>query len=259
MLKFSSNLEKFHYDCKNEFTETLQYFNILFYGYGCKEKLLKKIFPDFFILNCYCYKTEEIIEEIINHAKSKFKIKKVKKDFFDHLDLFLYKKNKEFTVILINFDFSLDILKNRKRIKLIATLEKIFTPVERNFLKEFNFIFRDLTTFESYKTEIQDINLKKNDMLCISCSVLENVSKRTKNIFLCLIEEFCEENVVDNNEFLIKVGKKFFIKQLSVLNQLLVEFYDHKILKKKSENEFFINLSKMEKIKLIQMFKINKS
>ncbi|KAM0685952.1 hypothetical protein COBT_002831, partial [Conglomerata obtusa] len=54
-------------------------------------------------------------------------------------------------------------------------------------------------------------------------------------------EEFSASEMMD------VIGKKFLYRKFSDFNLQLNEFYDHQILKKKSEDIFSFNLSKREK------------
>lgn len=251
-----SNLINFHLDCKDEYHKTLQHFNILFYGYGCKISLLKKLFPLTRIINCIHTPTDAVLQEIQDVFIEQLKTNKLQRgfDFFENLEKYLEKRNKTLKIILINFDFNLHALKNKKRIKIIATYERLLNT--EMYINEYNFIFRDLTTFETYKLEIKGYNIQKTNKIEQVTNIVNSVSKKTRKVFLLILETYMNQNFVSFVDLMKKVGKKFLYTKISDLNQHLVEFYDHNIIKRKEESGFTFEITTKEKIAILE--KLNK-
>ena len=144
-----SNLFKFHLGCKNELNELIKSFNILFYGFGCKRKLIEDIFLDtmVFIIKL------QTIKEIVNDISLKLLCTDTFKTLKD-VDNYLIKRQELLIITLINFDFSIYELIDLRNIRLIGTIENLNFTFTKNELDSYNFILRDLTTFINYTEEI---------------------------------------------------------------------------------------------------------
>lgn len=231
----NKELLKFHMSCKKEFTTLSNNFNLLFYGYGNKEKILKALFPKAKKFNMHFSSLKSIVEDLLldgfgDNANSTIK----------DIDEWLESKNKILQLILFNFDFEIKEFSNLKNIKIIATVENINFKFELEDLEEFNFIFRDLTTFEDYEDEIIDIELTENKVQNV-IMVYNNLSFKSKAVFKALLKlgNCTITNLFDN------IKKELFITTQTSLVELLKEFVDHKIIKIQ-ENMVVLFLSKTD-------------
>lgn len=256
-----SKLLTFHLDCQEEYHYTLKHFNILFYGYGCKQSILEKLFPLTKIINCIHNTPELVLQEIQDYATKHYMTNKLvkSKSFFDDLDEYLEKKQKYMKIILINFDFSLFELKYRKRIQIIGTYEKLNTFIEPKDINDYNFILRDLTTFKMYNTEIKGYGTKTTDKILQASNVLNSVSKKVRNIFLYTIETYLNQKTVVFGDLMQTVGKKFLYRKISEVNNHLGEFYDHDKIKRRDDNSFEFQISTRDKIALIEKYKMQET
>ena len=110
-----SELLKFHLSCTDEYNKLLTKFNLLFFGYGCKQKLLKEMFPDAYLINYKYQKTTDLIEEL--QLEGATECKNIKE-----LDEELKINKKYLYLICINFNFNCTELLNLSRIKLLGTI-----------------------------------------------------------------------------------------------------------------------------------------
>lgn len=190
----SNELEKFHLSCVPEYTMFLKNYNILFYGYGEKKILLEKMFP----------KANFINEMPCNFSKTKINI-----------------------ILNGNINENSFFPKN-KTILLLDTMEpsKIkFTDLD---LQNFNFILKDLTTFENYtKNKLSNFEKNLNNLIM-------NVSTRSRSLFKILVQN-CKNNQIGMNDLLFLAKKELLINNKKIIKNLLLEFVDHKILKLESE------------------------
>lgn len=233
-------LREFHENCKYEYEELLKHFNIVFYGYGNKESLLKTMFPYAIRFNMRFSTLRSIVEDLIllgYGSKSNSKIKDI--------DNWLKMKKTKITLILFNFDFECRDFENLTNIRLIGTLENIDCNLEMKDLEAYNFIFRDLTTFEDYNEDIIDMELSSNNVLNVTM-ILKNLSSKSKLAFI----ELLKIGNCEIESFFNKVKKPLFIMKTSTLIDLLREFVDHKVIKI-HENKIRILLSNEEKKKIL--------
>lgn len=201
-------LSAFHLSCVPEYLTFLKTFNILFYGYGDKSVLLRRMFPKANFINAY------------PAALSKSR-----------------------TNIILKFDFRNADPDSFPKNNVICTLDTM-DPTKISFcdedLEDFNFIMKDLTTYmpyenivEKYRAEIDIGNL------------LNNVPKRSKNLFKIFIK-LCEGNLVLITDLLNLAKKEMFITSAKTVYQLFGEFVDHQIIKYKEDK--IVLLVKKEKI-----------
>lgn len=257
----TSMLNKFHTDSADENDDILKHFNILFYGYGCKKKILTTMFPKAIIINCLFLKTDDFIallkdqlrKTLNSKLRQNIQIKDIYK-FMNACDCFLQKNNVFVTLVVLNFRFEFIFLQELQNIQLVATIENVYTTYSKDDIYDFNFIFRDLTTFLPYEKEIVDINLQSN-LLCARnvIEIFNCVSKRSKNICLAILKNFKVQQKISYKDLLEKVAKKFLVSKINLLNDLLSEFYDHRVLKN-GNNEILINLSESTVKNVIKHF-----
>ncbi|EJW04246.1 hypothetical protein EDEG_01478 [Edhazardia aedis USNM 41457] len=264
-MKETAILEKFHLDRKKEFRIILKEYNILFYGYGNKENILKKLFPREFLLNCFLYKTNEIISSIRLYLTKKLKIKKKKHiklndfDFFMQIDDYLEGTNNKIILLLLNFDRNLYHLIDIKNIKIIGTLEKIDHEISKTDLLNYNFVLYDLTTFEPYKDELLSVQIEADfDQVECTKKVINNVSKNVQNTFSHLLNAFKEERSFNMKQLQENVGKRILARNASAVIDILKEFIDHEILKKINETEYTILLNSSEICEIISYLSLLK-
>lgn len=235
-----NDLRTFHEKCKFEYTELLKHFNIMFYGYGNKEPLLKCMFPNALRFNMRFSTLRSITEDLILQGYGN-KINSTIKD----IDRWLKLKKTKILLILFNFDFECHDLENLTNIRLIGTIENLDTSFEMKCFEAYNFILRDLTTFEDYDEDIIDMELSSNTVLNVTM-ILKNLSPKSRLAFIELLKiGNCEiENFFNN------VKKPLFLTKTSTLLDLLREFVDHKVIKIQ-ENKIRVLLSNDEKKKIL--------
>lgn len=241
ILKMRSELFKFHESCAQEYNELLEHFNLLFYGYGCKERVLKKLFPKAKGFNMRFSAPKSIAEDLLLQGYGDSADSTIK-----DIDNWLASRATTLCLILFNFRFASKEFSNLKNIKIIATIETIDTKFELEDLEIFNFIFRDLTTFEDYEEETIDIELLENKVQNVFM-VLNNLSAKSKAAFRTLLElGNCTISMLYD-----AVKKDLFLTKSSSLIDLLKEFVDHKIIKI-HENRILISLNKQEMKRVLE-------
>ncbi|ORD95094.1 origin recognition complex sub 2 [Enterospora canceri] len=234
-----NKLLDFHLSCKDEYAMLLKKYNILFYGYGCKQNILKQLFPNTNIFNFRFQKTSNIIEELMLEGIT------THNNIYD-IDNELAESGNVLTLIILNFNFSAFEFVNLKNIRIIGTLENIDFAITKQDIEQFNFIYRDLTTFENYAEETIDIDLyfsKTTNALM----VLESVSKKSKMIFCNLLKiGDCYLNQLFN-----AVKIRLMISKKQMIVDLLNEFVDHGIVKIIGGTNLTINLNKKDRMELL--------
>lgn len=215
------NLLNFHKACAKELNLLLKSFNIVFFGYGCKNKLLSQIFPNAKIFNMKYCSSKSIAEDLVLdgfHHKPNATISEI--------DNKLEKNGESLILILLNINLSNNDFKNLKAIKLIGTIENINFTFEISDVEQHNFIFRDLTTFEDYNDEIIDIYLEDDKVESILL-ILGNVSEKSKLVFkeLMRIGNCTLKHLFD------AVKKQLMLTRVLAVSELLGEFIDHKVIK----------------------------
>lgn len=238
----NTKLLKFHQNCKEEYDALLKSFNLLFYGYGNKEVLLSQLFTDAFIFNMRFCTIDSILEEVSEEILNK----KQAKTLHD-LDSYLMSKNKRITFILLNFNFSLKEFENLKAIELIATIETVDFDFTQDDLLKFNFLLRDMTTFEDYTDDIVSSEIMNNRIQNVKL-IFGNLSKKPKFAFLELLKlGNCTFNTLFDT-----IKNQLFLSKVQSLNDHLREFIDHKIIKVKGDS-IVINLTDFEKKSLLEI------
>lgn len=251
-MKAGSELLGFHKKCKTEYNELLEHFNLLFYGYGCKKKLLMFLFPDNVIINCKFCGLTEAIDKIIKHTRvlpEKTVSADIKRKNIDaalaKLDNAWKAGDVQTRLVFLNFEFKeLAPLSRTKNLKIIGTIEDTAYMFSHSDVRSFNFIFRDLTTFVPYNDEIVGIALFRTvNRVESTLHIYENVSKKAKQVFV----EFLRLKSGTKNVFLLDMfnalKKRLLLKARSECQVLLSEFLDHQILKIRCSEEIATDLT----------------
>lgn len=233
------SLINFHLKLKSEYSYILDSFNLLFYGYGCKQSILKKLFPQGYIFNMKYQTLSDIMEELILHGIA------TNNNIYT-LDDKLSLKGSTLILICINFNFKIREFQYLKNIKIIGTIENIDISFSSYDLDKFNFILRDLTTYEDYREEIINIDLYSNKITNV-IMVLENVPTKSKIIFCNLLNL---GNCLLNDLF-DKIKKPLIMSKKQTVIELLNEFIDHQIVKIVNNINLVLNLNKSEKKTLL--------
>ncbi|ELA42552.1 uncharacterized protein VICG_00304 [Vittaforma corneae ATCC 50505] len=236
-----SKLLKFHESCAQEYNELLKHFNLLFYGYGCKEKILERLFPKAKRFNMRFSSPKSIAEDLLLQGYGSSP-----ESTINDIDNWLASRGMMLCLVLLNFRVENREFSSLKNIKIIATIESIDIKFELEDLETFNFIFRDLTTFEDYEEDTIDIELLENRVQNV-LMVLNNLSAKSKAAFKALLKQgSCTTHTLYD-----AVKKDLFLTKSASLIDLLKEFVDHKIIKI-HENRIIIFLNKQEVKKVLE-------
>lgn len=250
-----SKLVSFHKACKEEYNELLEHFNILFYGYGCKKSLLKFLFPKGILINCRMYTLREILEEILRSRVLMELVSSLKKNRRKHIYLSLeglddacYKSGIKLTMVFLNFDFKqLLPFKNTRSFKIVGTLEEVYSNLGHREIEDFNFIFRDLTTFVPYYEDIAGTTLVETpNSVEGMVNIYENVPKKAKFVFLELLKLKKDMKNVYLVDIYNALKKKLLLKDKSECQILLAEFIDHNLIKVKGSEEIVFEFKNTE-------------
>lgn len=254
-------LEQFHKDNAKEYNLILEDFNILFYGYGCKSRIIDKLFPRSIVLNCHNMNINDITTSLKNQIIKSIRPKNPAKYTLMEIMPFikainnLFTRENSFILVLINFRKEFTFLIN-SNIKVVCTVENVFLDLSQDDIHDYNFIMRDLTTFTPYSDEIVDINLDSEiKKLLVVENLLKSVSKKAGDLFIATIKTFEVNTRVTFSSLMTKVGKKFLITTLASMKDHLHEFFDHKIFKITNDGGFMIVLGKGDVEKILEMNK----
>jgi len=235
----NSNLLDFHKRCIQEYNFLLESFNVLFYGYGCKKKLLSEMFPDAKIFNMLFYSPKSIADDLAlegYYSKANASIMKI--------DEHLYEKGQSLLLILLNFTLNESEFKNLKAMKIIGTIENINFRFEFADLVGYNFILRDLTTFENYNEETMDMEIETSNVASV-LSILSNLSEKSRFVFL----ELVKIGNCPTSQLFDAVKKTLMLNKISTVTDLLSEFVDHNVIKfSKGIIEINVNAEDRKKI-----------
>ena len=241
-----SRLIEFHKKCRKEYGELLEHFNLLFYGYGCKKKVLEFLFPAGIVINGKLHSLKGIMEVILKHVNTidNFRISgKQRKGNPDAILGYIDRKCEDIgtkiTLVFLNFDFKeLKPFKKMRNFKIIGTIENTSYDFEFSEIDSFNFIFRDLTTFVPYTEEVTDISFPENQSKVGSmAAVYGNVPKKSRFVFLELLKLKRASKSVFLADIFSLMKKKLLLKNKNECLVLLSEFIDHRLLKTKSDGE----------------------
>lgn len=232
----------FHRSCSEEFLCILKEFNILFYGYGCKQALLESLFPGAMIFNLKLQDLGGIAEDLVLagfHTRPSASIRDI--------DGWLGRSKKSLVLILVNFDFALRELQGLENIRIIGTLECIDFTFGLEEVRAFNFIFRDLTTFVDYADEVLDVEIK-NDRAVAALMVLANVPRKAGLLF----RELVSLGTCSVDALFDKVKRLLMLTKKAAMVDLLAEFVDHRIIKIKDNSTVVLNLNREERRRLLE-------
>lgn len=224
----TKELLDYHLKLKEEFNEYLTSFNLLFYGYGCKKDLLSIIFPNVPIFNGLTDSINDITELLCKNTKLKNNKNKLLA-----LNEKLKKEKKIQKIIILNFCFDkFNVLNHFNSFRIIATIERINFTFSHQEIIDFNFIFRDLTTFIPYKENFIEKKQKlESDKLKTLENVFLNVQKQSQIVFIELIKLLNQNKTVYLKDLTDNLKSKLMHKEKSKYINLLTEFIDHKIVK----------------------------
>jgi origin recognition complex subunit 2 len=235
-------LESFHLSCRDELNVLLGSFNILFYGYGSKERMLKRLFPGSLVFNCRVLRVREILDGVIEGVRRLHpEVELGTAGSIRDMDGLLSFRAEKLKLVLLNFDFEqMAELSGLRNIALVATVERTSITFSSEDVERYNFIFRDLTTYEPYSTEIHGIqlNASKSDA---AASVIRNVSRNSRAVMEELLDG--EGAAVAIDELFERVKRRLFLRSKNAIFPLISEFVDHNILKLKDNAEIVVNLS----------------
>lgn len=243
-MPFNSDLLEFHKSCKEEFLKILDTFNLLLYGFGCKKSLLEEMYPDFLQFNMKYSTVNDVVEDLILESELN-----LSKGTLQEIDMQLFEEEKKITLILHNFDFNSEFL-NLRAIRLIGTLENINFNFQMSDIADFNFIFRDFTTFCDYTEETLEIDLSFNTIKNVQ-SISRNLSPKSNFIFYELLKL---GNCSLTNLF-ESVKMPLMITKSTLIIELLHEFIDHNVIKI-IDNSIYIQLSKDEINELLELLEL---
>ena len=174
----NTKLIDFHLSCKNEFNAISKSFNIMFYGYGSKRALLNKMFPSAIHLDCRSTKMSEMTKQIVKKiGRRSFDDYKQASMSIREIDDAIHNRREKYKLVMINFDFSFSVFLNLKNFVVLATMESVDIRFGMDEIERFNFVFRDLTTFEPYE-EAVDIEIKTL-RTGMSINVVKNVPRNS--------------------------------------------------------------------------------
>lgn len=239
--KSLNELIMFHERCRPEFYEILKSFNILFYGYGCKDALLARMFPEGRRYNMKFSSPRAVAEDLLLDG-----VHKGRGTALEDIDKSLSARGKTLLLILLNFKPEGREFRHLRAIKLIATLEDVDFRFSLDDLAEFNFVLRDLTTFEDYTEEIFDMDITSSRAGSV-LMVVKSLSQKSKLVFR---EVLRLGNCTLGEIFDVVKRPLLLSKQVSVVD-LLHEFVDHKIIKV-AENKIEIKLSEDDRKRVLE-------
>lgn len=194
-------------------------------------------------IDCNTIKNNELNNEITEKIS-----KKLPKSINDNLeenklkniDTYLQEIDSIIILILQNYEsnINIDFLFGLKNVRIICTLDNLFIKISSEFVKRFNFIFRDMTTFVKYDViDVEEVSVVYN--------VLLSVTKRQRNVFRRLLEVL-EGEYIESKDLVMKVGKRLLIGDVRKVNEALGEFYDHGVLKKGKDGRVVVNMKRKE-------------
>lgn len=265
LVKNTSSLMQFHLSCKKELNELIKSFNILFYGYGNKKNILKKLFPKALIFNMNYFTLEDVLETInskcnkieftsnnssndstINNKYNKIKftsnnssIDSNKQENKNNRNSSINKKRHNSNTSILNTSYVK--FTNLKEVKINNILIFIdIDPLHIKYLPSTNTIITlerlniNLSNFPNNfimrdLTTYEDYDIDDLYKPVNHLTVINNVSKNSRIVLYTLLELNKESVLVQELFDLVK--KKLFIFKKAPLFELINEFVDHKIIK----------------------------
>ena len=247
-------------------------FNLLLYGLGSKKKLLedfcKKHLSESCCLHVNGFSPGLTIKEVLTTLSSK--LLDHSGTFKTHLEhaLFIQKtfetrisdedSEQEVFIVLHNIDgpmlrsdsaqISLSILAQCPAIHMIASIDHINAPLlwDERKLSRFNWIWHDITTFETYQDEtLQDnsVHVKQQESIALSSlvSVTRSLTPNARGIFE-VIARYQLDHESEGASHLgmayidcyTKCRSSVLVNNNLTFKMYLVEFRDHKLLKSRN-------------------------
>ena len=249
------NIVAFHRRCKWEYLQLLEHFNLLFYGYGCKRKLLEELFSGGILLNCRFHGIREILQAILEHSSAPGYAelrKNVRRNTVEttmaKLGRLYQKDSRRETLILLNFDFKmLEPLLLVQHFRIVGTIEDTLCRFSFEDIRRFNFVFRDLTTFVPYTDELLDMDVSgAHEKGRSIMSVYENVPRKSQLAVLGLLRLRQKTKKVYLGDLFSFIKKKMLLRAKSECQTLLAEFLDHKLVKIRRTEEVALDLTEAE-------------
>ncbi|ADM12433.1 origin recognition complex subunit 2 [Encephalitozoon intestinalis ATCC 50506] len=243
----SSDLSDFHFNCKKELNALAKSFNILFYGYGSKMPLLRKMFPSAIHLNCRAMSRHEILLEIMDAVRRRSRsaaqsISKV--STIKDIDEAIGFRKEKYKIVMANFDFSMTDFSGLRNFAILGTIEEINIKFSFEDAEKFNFIFRDLTTFEPYEEEIAGIHFRETRAEA-SSKVVRNVPRNSRLVLKEIL--LYNSDVVGLGELFERIKRKLFLTSKTSVLSMISEFIDHGLLKVRNGSEITVCMSSAEK------------
>lgn len=238
-------LLEFHLKRKNEINILSCKFNIIFFGYGEKKKLINELFPDILSINCnkkfdldlfkevYESITNMEIQKTIQRHKLKERKNELKKICTSRL---------KYKILLFNPSISfLNLIKGIENLSILVCHDNIdFKYTKRRFYQN-KFTLFDLSTFIPYEDINDEIESFDKNIAFDILKILSNVPKKTVNIFkeilyLSIKSKFKVTGfIIKSVPFLEVIKEKYLIMDINIINQYLIEFFEHKILNRVDE------------------------
>lgn len=233
----SAALLSFHEGIKEEYNALLAVFNIIFYGYGDKREVLGSIFGTALIVDC-----RDDIAEIEDQIYSYYEISRVnRRDMLLQIGKTVGREDGR-VLVLLNYHSSFISLNGSDNLKIIITIEGNCDKISLTDTLLNNFVFRDLTTLIKPSKHKVDRNEKVLELY--NC-----LGPRSKKAFKAVVEEGTRQKVSLSKVF-NREKRNLLIMSYSVFKELLIEFYDHKILKD-CDGHVKISLNKKELLALL--------
>ncbi|KAG5860277.1 origin recognition complex subunit 2 [Encephalitozoon hellem] len=243
----SSSLTDFHLSCKKEFNVLVRSFNILFYGYGSKKSLLKKMFPTAIYVNCRIMSRHEILSEIMDAVRRRSRLEGLKASktlTIKDIDEAIGTRREKYKLIMANFDFGMVEFSGLRNFAILGTIEEVDIRFSLEDVERFNFIFRDLTTFDPYEEETIGIHLGGTKAEA-SFRVVRSVPKSSRAVLKEILQ--CNADTMSLSDLFERVKRKLFLTSKTSVLSMISEFIDHGLLKIKNGTEVVVCMSPTEK------------
>ncbi|KAH9411435.1 putative origin recognition complex protein [Ordospora pajunii] len=246
----NTKLLDFHLSCRKELNVISRSFNIMFYGYGSKKALLHKMFPSAIHVDCRSTKKNELMKQISkkiwhnllpNCRQAPASIKEI--------DDAIFGRREKYKLVMVNFDFSFAEFLELKHFAVLATMENVNVRFGMDDIERFNFVFRDLTTFEPYEEaadiEIQVLRTGR------SMNVVKNVPRNSMIVLREILAIGGEK--VDMNELFERIKKRLFLTARCSIVPMIAEFIDHGMLRIKNNSEIVISIPPVERKEIVEL------
>lgn len=247
-----SRLVDFHLGCKKELNRLARLFNILFYGYGSKRQLLRTMFPSAIHLDCRAMGRREILAEIVTAVGRRSKHlapELARASTVSEVDAVVGHRKEKFKLVMANFDFSMLDFACLRNFAVLGTVEHVDIRFSADDVERFNFVFRDLTTFEPYEEEAMGIQVQAARAEA-SASIVRNVPRNSRAVLKEILQ--LGSSTVDLGELFERVKRKLFLTSKTSILSLLGEFVDHGVLKIRNSTEIVVCMSSAERKEVVK-------